>query len=744
MTTRLDYRSRKPINTVAGRPAAAATWAWITHVAFALALAVVVARLTSTDVVRDAFTPTPGGDPSTHGPSPATGVALDLLAAVPALLVLARRTVDRDYRLVNRLSTWALLPLVAWMALSTAWSADRFVAILSTCHFAGGACLLWAASQLVRSWDRLRVVAAVCLGLLLALAVYTTVYRLVDVANTRAYWAEHKGKFLADHGWAPDSFMARQFEHKLVTGEQSAFFDSANTLAAVGVLLAFAAAAIGVQRALDDRNGGWLTLTGLAVVAGVWVLVVARSKTSAATPVIGVGVLLLWWVLRDRLRRRPTAAYAAGVAVVAVGVLAVVAQGVRQHGLFPGHFANSLDFRWKYWTASAAMVHDRPLLGTGWGNFGQSYLAHRVPEAAEEIKDPHDFLVRFAAELGGVGLLLAVAWLLLTAWEMTRPNDAVPTAADRPPRVTTIAWVAVVGTVLAVAVSLDTAAGLLDDVLLLMRPLLLLAAVLLGGIAAAMRSSQSRDVDNRPAPWIATALTVGLGLFLLHNLIDFGWFEPGPGDLFMLLIGARLGLSPQPATAAARPWAIGTLAIAGVTWATVAAAVAVPVTVAGIEASAADDLIRAADPSSPSLAYRHASAGYESAAEWTPYDAALLTSAARSAAEGGNPARARLLAVRATQTDPKLIEAQLLAAGLAARAGDAAAARSAYDAAVRLDPNDVPIRLSYANALLALGDRRGAAAQYRAALAANAALPPDEPRRLPPDRVTDLTTKARG
>ena len=720
-----------------------AVWAWVTRVALVLAVAVAVARLLTPDVVRDAAAVAPGSAPAGRDPAAGTGIALDLVAAVPALLVLARRAFDRDYRLAVRRSHWLLLALVVWMAASADWASDRYAAVVSAATFASAASLLWAASQLVRSWAAFRVVTGVALGLLLALAAHTAMYKFVDAADTQRYWAEHKQEFLNARGWAADSFLARQYEQKLTSGEQVAFYHSANTLASVGVLLLFAAGAIGVQRAMDDRDGRWLLLTAIAVAAGGWVLMVARSKTSLATPVLGVGVLSAWWLLRGTLRRRPGVAYAVGVGVVVVAVLGVVGLGLARGGLFPGHFSNSLDFRWKYWTAAAGVVRDHPIVGVGWDNFGRHYLAHRVPDAAEEIKDPHDFLVRFAAELGVVGLALVVAWLLRTAWELTRPRVIdLPASAMH---VGVVAWVVVVGMGLQLAASMDPSGGPVDVILRAMRPLLLGLTVLFGGLAAAMRSPQQTVVDDRPAPLAFAAVVVGLGLFLLHNTIDFGWFEAGPMTAFMLLIGAALGVAPAPASRPwSRGWAIGGLAVAVVAWATVAVAVGVPIASAAVTTSAADDVVRTAAPEQARAAWRRASAGYAEAAAAVPYDGEAWARAARAAATGGDLPRARSLAATAAAVDPRLVEAWLLSADLALAAGDRPAARAAFDAAVALVPRDVPTRLHYADALDRMGDRSAAAAQYRAALSADAALPAGEPRRLSPDRVADVRRRAEG
>src|SRR5207302_3966732 len=80
-----------------------------------------------------------------------------------------------------------------------------------------------------------------------------------------------------------------------------------------------------------------------------------------------------------------------------------------------------MTFRWHYWVGAARVLREHPVLGVGWNNFGYHYLSHRLPQAPEEVKDPHNFLVRFFVELGLVGGLLLMAWLVLLWWEMTRP-----------------------------------------------------------------------------------------------------------------------------------------------------------------------------------------------------------------------------------------------------------------------------------------------------------------------------------
>src|SRR5439155_824019 len=159
---------------------------------------------------------------------------------------------------------------------------------------------MWAATQLVRSWLRLRIVAGVCLGLLLIYVAHGLLHEFVDVPDNIKYWQEHRAEELRRRNWPENSFMATQLEKQLTGGAM---------IGVDGVLAIFAAA-------------------------------------------IGHGLA---------------------------------------HGTLP---SASLAFRWNYWIGSMRIFRTHPLLGVGWNNFGPSYLAVRAIEASEEIKDPHNFIVR--------------------------------------------------------------------------------------------------------------------------------------------------------------------------------------------------------------------------------------------------------------------------------------------------------------------------------------------------------------
>src|SRR5207249_1230868 len=145
--------------------------AWPTQAAFVLTLALVIARALMSETVRDAFEVVAAGSSAApRGPGPTTSLILDALCCVPALLVLFRRAIDRQYIVRWAWSQVLLGGLAVWAAVSIAWSSDKFIATIAAANTVAAAALVWSTAQLVRSWLRLRLLAGVCFGLLL---VYT-------------------------------------------------------------------------------------------------------------------------------------------------------------------------------------------------------------------------------------------------------------------------------------------------------------------------------------------------------------------------------------------------------------------------------------------------------------------------------------------------------------------------------------------------------------------------------------------
>src|SRR5215213_6355590 len=82
--------------------------AWLTWLAFALLAAVVVGRMTMLETLRNPAPALPGTPAPPAGPGATSGLVLDLLACVPALLALVRRRLDPTFAL--RVA-WSTIPM---------------------------------------------------------------------------------------------------------------------------------------------------------------------------------------------------------------------------------------------------------------------------------------------------------------------------------------------------------------------------------------------------------------------------------------------------------------------------------------------------------------------------------------------------------------------------------------------------------------------------------------------------------
>jgi hypothetical protein len=695
---------------------------WMTRVAFGLLLALVIARCLMLEVAREAMIA------STNGPGPATSTFLDWLTFVPMLLILARRVVDREYALRF---TWAHVAfglLAVWTLLSVAWAGDRWLALVGSMHILAGASLFWSMSQLVRRWEHLRVVVGVCVGLLLANFVQGLFYRFVDLPDLQHYFVEHKAEILAENRWKPGEFMANRFEQKLMAGEMLGFNASANTLGAIVVLLSLITLGAAMQRLEDRDDQGWIGICFIIALTALYPLAYTGSKASWAALLLGIGLLAFWRLTRRWLSAHHGFVFTVATASVALAIVTVLAVGLSTGGL-PN---DSINFRWRYWVAAWASVAEHPLIGVGWGNFASTFLEHRLPVSAEEINDPHNFLVRWASELGIVGLVLGSLWLITWFWHTSgtlAQSERVPSAI----RVKTVLWVGALGFLLSLFAVDWSQVGETDRfyaaVLETLRRLLLTGLITLGIGILCVRDAEYREVDSRPAPWLGASVFIGIIAFLLQSAIDIAFFQPGPFMLCVMLLGASIGLSltDKPRRANAIPVAglVGSVLMVVV----VLIAVVIPVALAESNANYA----RYLSPNQP----ERAAEMYRKAFRQAPVRNAdyLLRAFEVARASGtGSDTTLRELLDQAISADPTSSRTLLTRARYlfdrAPTEANISQCLADYGNAILMNPNDVDLRIEYAGALERFGKRDEAAAQLAAALETNEAYDPAEPERI--------------
>jgi len=710
-------------------------------VALVLLLVLPVVRVMMLEILRDPFEVSPGAAAIPRGPGAASTVVLNLLCCAPALLVLLRRAIDGTYRLRLDWSHPLLALLASWTVLSAVWADDSFAAVVSGTTFFGAVALLWGAVQLVRGWGEFRLVGAVTFGLMVVLLASGMIYRFIEFPDLQRQWNMNRQQILHERGWDEGSFPARQFEKRVVGGELTGFTASPNTFGAAVVLTMLVALGLGLQRTRDDGRG-WLVFVALTLGAGAWLLYYTGSRTAGLTPFLAGGLLTVAFFLRPWLVRHSILALWIGV-----GLFVLASGALVGHGLYHGTlFHDSLTFRWKYWVGSASVFFEHPWLGVGSYNFGQSYLAHRLPDASEEIKDPHNFIVRTFVELGAVGGLLLLAWMVRLWRELTRPilpslasdNDInqSPSPAWRGASVggnwgTVIPWLATVGAVALVvnaAMSVDWKQEISFVITEVLKRLLFTLALVVGAAVVSIRSMQDPELDDRPAPVALWLMLASLGVFLVHNLVDFSLYEAGPMMLFGVLAGAALGVrsrsTESDGTERSRVAPTLAFACAMLVWGAGWAMLAVPIVAAEQNAVAGDDALRASR-------FYEASTAYDRATDWVPYNSDYPFRSARAllfARSDAQPVLDRLS--RAVSTNPSGIDAHLMRAQFNANLNNPDAAVRDYGDALRLNPNDVSMRLRYAETLAAFGKRTEAVEQVRTALKYDDLLDPAEPKRL--------------
>jgi hypothetical protein len=327
---------------------------------------------------------------------------------------------------------------------------------------------------------------------------------------------------------------------------------------------------------------------------------------------------------------------------------------------------------------------------------------------------------------------------------MTRPGGRTePEAGSRPTMpaswAISLAGAVTVGSILA---GVDLTAPASYVTVEVITRILYGALIALGIAAVVLRARDQAVVEDKPAPWILSAMTIATGVMLVHSMFDMVVFEPGPMMLAAMVGGAVVGVrKPEPTRS--RPMAAVILPGAATILLMVAALIAVVLPVVH-----AEHLARSADKLALDGRGLDAARRMEEAFDAAPVanvDFALR--AASHAARANAPAEALRLADLAVEASGRSVPALLTRARLrVARAVTEAeldAALADYERASTLNPNDIVIALEYANALERLARRPQAAKQIERAIAVNDGFDPAEPERLTAEQVDALRLRLR-
>lgn len=197
--------------------------------------------------------------------------------------------------------------------------------------------------------------------------------------------------------------------------EPFGFFALANTLGgflAAGLMLLLADIAMRQTRSAGTDRA--LVVIAAVLLAGGLLLTKSRTAWVALALIGGLALLLRFSYLRlsEVWSRR-----AIGIVIASGASLVIIAALLLQYGSWDrevlAEAPKSLLYRWQYWTGTARLIAEQPILGGGLGQFRTAYLRVKEPAASEEIADPHNFLLDVWYN-GGLLALAGALWLAVT------------------------------------------------------------------------------------------------------------------------------------------------------------------------------------------------------------------------------------------------------------------------------------------------------------------------------------------
>ena len=661
--------------------------------------------------------------------------------------------------------------LAGWLALSVAWADDRFAAAVDAATIGSALSLLWATQQLVRSWRHVRIIAAVAFGVLLIYAAHGVIDRFVELPARQEQFTRNLPELLKNFHVEPGSFEANRLIQKIKGGEMLGFSASINTFASVMVLAGIVAAGALVQRIKDRQEPGAAAASIALMLGAAVVLYWTDSRTALATPFFAAMLFALVAVAGPWMNAQRHVLLVVALLIIASGTAFLVHHGLKTGTLFH----DSLNFRWRYWVGAWGVWLERPIVGVGLDGFGLHYVTHRLAIASEEVRDPHNFIVRAFSELGFIGGLLTLLWSARAAWEMTRPTglvtvpfaeaaNAIPANSRTVPSGSPnrdfasgtvkisdfgkIAILFIAGTLLAIIASLDFTLIDGNTFIEVLTRLLYFCVGVIGAALVALQSMERQQIDDRPAPWIRTGMTVGVLIFLVHNLVDFGMFEYSAMFFAAMIAGAAwgVGMDDRPPH---RRWAVGQFAIGVIAWLGVAMVLVVPTIIAEQSAAEGDAALQKSEFMPSARAYKAAFAQWPGNADYAFRAATALANAMAQerdnpswrSVDRADPAEVRSLldsAIAANPVSPKYYRVRAQFEPPDGSTASTLIICSNYEQALRIDPNSVDMRLEFAEMLVRLNNPAVAKMQFELALSYNNQLDPNDPKRLSAARVMEI------
>lgn len=361
-----------------------------------------------------------------------TGLSWCLWVILAALAFAAVRFKRPDFQMRLSLADVAVIVLVVLMIISSRQALDVRPATNMACEWAviGLAYIIFR--QVPRDPAQTSGILWSNMVMVTALACYGLFQTTVEYPAIREAYRANPERTLLSLGIDPGSPSRKAFEDRLLgSNEVMATFALANSLA--GILVGPIVLLSGL---LFDQllrpNTRWnsklarsiplLLILLLASICLLW----TKCRSAYLGLLSGVAVLSL--LLLRRTRMQSIISIVVPLFFVIVGLfIAGLATG-RMDLLVLTESTKSLQYRVEYWVSTWSIIAQARhwLWGIGPANFSYYYMQFKLPQASEEISDPHNQFLEVWVTAGIFALLAFTAAVLLALWRMTRDEKNEP------------------------------------------------------------------------------------------------------------------------------------------------------------------------------------------------------------------------------------------------------------------------------------------------------------------------------
>ncbi|MCE5341434.1 MAG: O-antigen ligase family protein [Planctomycetaceae bacterium] len=360
-------------------------------------------------------------------------------------------------------------------------------------------------------------------------AAILNVYQCIDQNTTgnkmmiEEYKANPKQQLQA-LGIEPDTFAQMLYEHRLNSKDVKGFFSTSNSAGSFFNLALFSAIAVfagGIKKHKKDLK----TIAFPVIIIAVLILglILTASKGALVSLAIALFVLCCIYLFGKFINRHKVLIIGAATAVFIGAVLLMISYGIR-HDTLPG--GNSMLVRWEYWTAASELIADNFFTGIGGNNFGTHYTQYKAAKSLETVRDPHCFILTIFSGYGIIGLTGFLTCLLVPVFRAMKKTSQI---GDNTKNISeTLKKVAIPAVLVLICLrplAIRSGLGSQIDVMIYVVAMLYVApvflfAVVLWVIARSKKCCEEFSIKR-------AALLCGILAVVLHNLIDFGIFEPG-------------------------------------------------------------------------------------------------------------------------------------------------------------------------------------------------------------------------